>query len=131
MRPGTLHYGLTITPSIFASRNFDAMSTMLDSVWAHIHSSILDSPLTNTTRKDTSVFFIQIQAYWFVNFKRICNGNLFALRLIPGLTGVQGRQSDCIPNATSQTLQSGTVYSGCSVLQTWLRFWKPWTTGHT
>ncbi|KAJ7444117.1 hypothetical protein B0H11DRAFT_1931279 [Mycena galericulata] len=42
--------------------------------WAHIHTSILDQALTNAGHEDASIFFIQMQAWWFVNFKLIQMG---------------------------------------------------------
>ncbi|KAJ6450337.1 hypothetical protein C8R47DRAFT_1230299 [Mycena vitilis] len=74
MQPNTLHFVLTIYTSLVWGRNFHAMSTILHSIWAHIHTSILNEALTNASHEDTSVFFIQIQAYWFANFKLLVEG---------------------------------------------------------
>ncbi|KAJ7680193.1 hypothetical protein DFH06DRAFT_1315001 [Mycena polygramma] len=74
MQPNAMHFVLTIFTSLVWGRNFHAMSTILHSIWAHIHTSILNEALTNASHEDTSVFFIQIQAYWFANFKLLVEG---------------------------------------------------------
>lgn len=73
-RPNTPQSNLTVEHSIAWGRNFHATATIPDSVFSHIHTSILDLELTNTSHEDVSVFFIQIQAYWFINFKRASEG---------------------------------------------------------
>jgi hypothetical protein len=74
MRPNTVYYEITVSPSLIWGRDFHAMSTILDSIWGHIHASLSAQILPNASYEDASVFFIQMQAYWFVNLKLVYEG---------------------------------------------------------
>ncbi|KAJ7454098.1 hypothetical protein FB451DRAFT_1518419 [Mycena latifolia] len=74
MRPDTPHCVVTTDTSIAWGRHFHAESTMPDSVRGFIHTALLDQALTNASHDGTSIYFIQIQAFWFANFKLIREG---------------------------------------------------------
>ncbi|KAJ6521407.1 hypothetical protein B0H19DRAFT_1086462 [Mycena capillaripes] len=75
-RPNTISYELTTESSLIWGRDFIAKATMLDHIWGHIHACLLEKTPTNSVHEDASLFFIQIQAYWFVNLKLVYEGKI-------------------------------------------------------
>ncbi|KAJ7717324.1 hypothetical protein B0H16DRAFT_1799326 [Mycena metata] len=74
IRPNSLCFGITREPSLKWVRNFHATATILDSIWAHIHTSLVDIPLPHPHYRDAPLLFIQIQAYWWTNIKLLLTG---------------------------------------------------------
>jgi hypothetical protein len=79
MRPGTTHYDLTAASSLVWGCTFHSLPIIIDSLWAHIHKIM--SGRQAALNEDASVFFIQIQAYWFTNIKLLDEGKRNTLGL--------------------------------------------------
>ncbi|KAJ7235947.1 hypothetical protein C8J57DRAFT_1530369 [Mycena rebaudengoi] len=71
IRPNTPHYVLTVLNSVMRGLHFIPEADIFGSIWAHIHTALLDQGLTNVAHEDALVMFIQIQAFWVSNLKAI------------------------------------------------------------
>ena len=69
MRPNTPHYVLTMDNSITIGRNFYARSTIRNSCWGYLHTTLLPNTTTNTHHSFLlimlrSMFADAVQAYF-------------------------------------------------------------------
>lgn len=53
MQPGTPHYVITLAPSIVLGQHLYAASTIRQSCWAILHTTILNKSLTNVDHPRT------------------------------------------------------------------------------
>lgn len=69
MRPGTVHFVLTVENSITDGRHGYAASTMAESAYAIIHTFVLDPFITNTTHYATQKLWRRIFKFWMISFQ--------------------------------------------------------------
>lgn len=77
MRPGTLHWVLSTSNAICVGRHFYATSTIMVSVIALIHTSLLGGVLTNADHLETRTLLYQMMRVWSTRVdKRDIDGKL-------------------------------------------------------
>ncbi|KAJ7094915.1 hypothetical protein C8R43DRAFT_1141783 [Mycena crocata] len=92
IRPGVLNYNITISSCFLWGAQFHSISALRDSIWAHIHLSILDMASANVLHVDNAVFLIQIQAFWLVNLKRMLEGQPPGVRTQAHIPNIQSQR---------------------------------------
>ena len=77
MRPGTLHWVLSISNTICVGQYFYASSTIMHSIIALVHTSLLGGAITNEKHLETKTLLYQMMHLWCMRVnKRDVDGKL-------------------------------------------------------
>lgn len=74
MRPGTMHYVITIKPSFVQGSHFLAQVTIIMSINSFVHSFFQDNIITNTTHHSCLIMYTTMLGNWLEQFPKQLKG---------------------------------------------------------